>query len=204
MKSITTHPLTKLAIVATALVAAVAAAPSQAQSLGIAVTSPINHGRGSVSVGLSAPIGYAQPYSGYYQPAYAPIRPAPLRESIPYLPPGYVWIPGYWALSDDNAYSWIPGYSRYDGNSAGYGYAPAPYYNSYYGSPYYGAAPAVILGLGINSWNRNDRWDRNDWRPSHNVNRPHRPNGPQHDNRPGRPGGDHGRPGGGDHGRPGR
>lgn len=193
---------------------ACAASPARAQSLGIAISSPIDHGRGSVSLGLSAPLVYNQGYAPRsYQPAYAPIRPAPLIESIPYLPRGYVWIQGYWRLDDDNAYRWIPGYARED---VSYGYAPTPSYNSYYGS-----APTIVFGLGNSGWGRGDRWDRDQWRPSPHFNRPHfggpdrfnhgqrpdRDHGwPRGNGGPGRPGGNdgHGRPGGGDQGRPSR
>jgi len=47
--------------------------------------------------------------------------PAPLYEAAPYLPPGYVWAPGYWAWNYDR-HIWVRGRTMLQ--RAGYRWQP--------------------------------------------------------------------------------
>jgi hypothetical protein len=70
----------------------------------------------SLAFALCLGLGFTM---GVFQPARAQVTfsvtidveppPLPVYEQPPIPEPGYIWVPGYWAWSDDFGYYWVPG-----------------------------------------------------------------------------------------------
>jgi len=56
-----------------------------------------------------APRDYGSPGQDSAISVDVPPPPLPIYEQPPIPGPGYIWVPGYWAWSDDFSYYWVPG-----------------------------------------------------------------------------------------------